>query len=106
MFILAVLVACAGCRNARTQRAPTVEAPSMAPVAKEPKRDFLQEAGDATWRVVTVPARIITPPKKAEPREPVTYEAPVITFTRRTYADEEPKMVSTTSPATQAGTGP
>lgn len=98
MFIFVVL-ALAGCANSRTQRAPTVAAPpTQESAAQTPKRDFLQEAGDTTWRVVTAPARIITPPKKAEPQAPVTYEAPSVTFSRRSYVDEQAAPAPATQP--------
>jgi hypothetical protein len=105
MFVLMLPLVMAGCAGSstHTRAAPAAEVPP-APAAPAPKRDLLQEAGDATWRVVTTPARIFTPPKKEE-QAPVTYEAPSITFSRRSFSDERVAPTAT-KPATADATEP
>lgn len=93
-IVLALAAAVGGCGNS-TRRAPSLaESPPVAP--QPPKRNILREAGDTTWRVVTAPARLVTPapkPKRAQQVEPS--EPPSAVIVRRTYEDEE------AAPATQ-----
>jgi hypothetical protein len=94
-IVLALAAAVGGCGHA-TRRAPALtEAPPAAP--EPPRRDLLREAGDTTWRVVTAPARLVTPapkPRRVQAAEPS--EPPSAVIVRRTY-DDEP--ASATQPA-------
>jgi hypothetical protein len=101
--ILSFLAAC----NGSTRRTPTLSAPPAAAsqTAQPPKRDLLQEAGDATWKVVTVPAQLITPQKKAAPTPATMYAPPTVIFSQRSYSDDEPVAAppkpSASAPATR-----
>lgn len=79
----------AGCTG-HGQRSPALSAPPMSAAPAEPTRsNVLQEAGDATWRVVTSPARIVTPQKNVQ-QPPETYDPPAAIITRRNWSDEKP----------------
>lgn len=85
-LISAVLLATASCGASKAQRTPPLTPVAVKPQA--PQRDVLKEAGDATWQVVTAPARIVAP-KKVENKEPETYEAPAAMFIRRGTMDDD-----------------
>lgn len=87
-LILIVVAALAGCANA-TRRAPSL-AESPAPVPQPPRRNLLREAGDTTWKVVTAPARLVTPTPKPKPVAVEPTEPPSAVIVRRTYGDDAP----------------
>jgi hypothetical protein len=92
----ALVFAClvGGCAP-KTQRSPSLTAASK-PAA--PQHDVFKEAGDTTWQVVTAPARLMAP-KKANPKEPETFEAPAAVIVRRNYADDDDAPASQPAPA-------
>ena len=79
------IFAFAGCAH-KTQHSPSLTGAPPKPAA--PERNYLKEAGDTTWQVVTAPARMVTP-KKEEKKEPETYEPPSAVIVRRSYVDED-----------------
>src|SRR4051812_1305698 len=67
---IVAMAALAGCAGNKTQRNPSLV--GGAPKAAVPERNYLKEAGDTTWQVVTAPARFVAP-KKGEAKVPETY---------------------------------
>jgi len=87
IFPLACAALLAGCA-ASTQSSPTLSAAGN-DASGPAKKGILEEAGDATWRVVTAPAKLL--PQKAAPTTlPQIYDAPAAVIIRRDAADESP----------------
>ncbi|HVT81937.1 MAG TPA: hypothetical protein VHM90_14935 [Phycisphaerae bacterium] len=93
LLALLTLAACAH----KTQRTPSLAGAPPKPAA--PERNYLKEAGDTTWQVVTAPARMVTP-KKEEKKQPETYAPPAAVIVRRSYVD--PDEVPPATPAASA----
>jgi hypothetical protein len=75
-----------------TRRSPALTAPpaSAQPAGGVVKKNALEEAGEATWRVVTAPARLIPGKKPAEAKqEEGPSEPPSAVIVRRTYGGDE-----------------
>jgi hypothetical protein len=85
ILVLVVSALAGGCAS-KTQRTPPLTPAATKP--QPPQRDMLKEAGDATWQVVTAPARLVTP-RKAENKEPETFEAPAAMIIRRSPDDDD-----------------
>jgi len=91
IIVLAFAIALGGCAGGNTRKAPSLTV-TPAPPPGPPPRNYLKEASDTTWKVVTAPARLVSPqPKpKVTPAEPI--EPPSAIMSQRNYAADEIPM--------------
>jgi len=88
ILLLLLVSGCgAGCAN-QARRAPAVQASAPAPRAAD-HPDILKAAGDATWGVITTPARIVSGPGKNKTEAPQPGEPPTAVITPRTLEDAD-----------------
>jgi hypothetical protein len=71
MIAVAGVCLVGGCGH-KVQRSPSLVKPPERPVMEE--KSFLNKAGDATWDVVSAPARLVAPGKKPAKKEREVYE--------------------------------
>ncbi len=109
IMLLLAPVALAGCTSNQTRKAPPVVEEPPRPVEKtwlDQTAESTQHAADATWNVVSAPARWVAPKKKVPTTRPV-YDAPDAIIVQSDEDGARPIMVPLAEePATQPTTKP
>ena len=87
LAISMIVLPLAGCNSGSTRRTPELAPGSAGPAT--PTRNFFDEFGDTTMRIVQEPVRLMTP-RKPDSREPDVYEPPSMVITRRGSTEPAP----------------
>jgi hypothetical protein len=106
LFLLLTL-SLAACGTGTRSAPPLSAPPSEVSAETAPKHNIFQEAGDATWRVVTAPVEMVSGMgKKPVKQKPETYDPPDAIFLPRDDDEQAPSSASPASAPASATAAP